>query len=163
VSSNHQTAQRRADVDDRRNPVIAWGPKDGSRCWVTPALTGALFSAIFAGCPHAARSAALTCGPQPDIAPAELRTRIDGDAKVAATVILQARPPLSRRFVVAQRNEMRHKYAAVEPVAIDRFMLWATCQVISNDPTQTGSQKFDRYADVYRLMSEPGKDTAPAE
>src|SRR4051794_2853577 len=100
VSSNHQTARRRGGVDDQRKPATASGPKHGFRRWVMPALTVALFAPIFAGCPHAARSAALTCGPQPDIAPPELRTRIDSDARATATVILQARPPLSRRFVI---------------------------------------------------------------
>jgi hypothetical protein len=89
---------------------------------------------------------------------------VDRDAKAMSKLILQAEPDTNlRRFVVAHRNELRLKYTQVEPLLISSYLLWATCQAISNDPTQTGSQKFDRYADAYRLLSEPLKDTPHAE
>jgi hypothetical protein len=46
---------------------------------------------------------------------------------------------------------------------LDADLLWSTCRAISNDPDQNGRSKFEWFADVYRLLSEPIKGATHAE
>ena len=68
-----------------------------------------------------------------------------------------------RGLVGHQRHALREAYPEVEPPTLDGYLLWETCQTISNDPALVGSQKFDKYSDFYRLLSEPIKAPAHSE
>ena len=68
-----------------------------------------------------------------------------------------------RSFISAQRSELRQNHAEVEPAVIDSFLMWVTCQTLSNDGTLTGPQKFDKYADLYRMLNEPAKAAPHSE
>ncbi len=119
------------------------------------------FAALFIGCQQPAR-AALSCGAQPEIAVHDGAEPIKGDATGRADLILHAPPSVNlRSLVTAQRRQMRQKYADVEKALLDSYLLWTTCQTISNDEDLVGSQKFDLYSNVYRLLSEPIDKGAP--
>jgi hypothetical protein len=119
---------------------------------LAPALA-VIFAAVLVGCPRVAL-AALACGVQPEFLAGVLE-RIKGDAEGKAGLILQAPPRSERNLVTAQRRDLRQKYAEVDKSTVDRYLLWVTCQTISNDPTLAETQKFDEYSNVYRLLSEP--------
>jgi hypothetical protein len=66
--------------------------------------------------------------------------------------------------VTGQRRDLRQKYPSADKMALDRYLLWVTCQAISNDRTLGGSQRFDQYSKLYCLPNEPiDKVAAPAE
>ena len=120
-------------------------------------------AALLLSLPHPVH-AALPCGTQPDITPDDQATAVKQDAKTRAGRILTSqRKDELRGFVLTQRQEMRHDHADVDASQLDAYLLWVTCQTISDDPATSGSQKFDRYADVYRLLNEPIKGPVHTE
>jgi hypothetical protein len=121
-------------------------------------------AAILAGCPVPVQAASLTCGPQPEIVPAEQAAAATTDIERKAVLIVRA--PMNadlRSFVKVQRQALRQEHADVDPLLLDADLLWTTCRTISNDPAQDGRSKFEWYADVYRLLSEPIKGATHAE
>jgi hypothetical protein len=105
----------------------------------------------------------LPCGPRPEVGSGALATQLKGDIENTANLIHHAPPsPNLRRFVTAQRRELRQKYPSIERPALDVYLVWATCQTISKDPTLASSQGFDEYANFYRLLTEPIDKAAPA-
>jgi hypothetical protein len=38
--------------------------------------------------------------------------------------------------VTGQRRDLRQKYPSADKMALDRYLLWVTCQAISNDRTR---------------------------
>jgi hypothetical protein len=121
-------------------------------------------AAILAGCPLSVQAASLTCGPQPEIVPAEQAAAATADIEGKAALIFRAQSNSDLRgFIRAQRQALRHEHADVDASLLDAELLWSTCRAISNDPIETGSSKFDRYADLYRLLSEPIRSATHAE
>jgi hypothetical protein len=100
--------------------------------------------------------AKLPCGEQPEVLPVEVAEKLKGDTNGNVTVILQASPSVDRRKLVdSQRRELRRKYPNADKLTIDRYMLWTTCQTISNQETLGGIQQFEEYSRLYRLITEP--------
>lgn len=107
-------------------------------------------------------SAALPCGAKPEIIPAEFASASREDAEQKSDAILQAKPSEDlRKLVTTSRNELRHEHPKADATTVDQYLLWFTCQKISNDETVAPTMKFDSYSRFYRLMSEPIKATAP--
>ena len=52
--------------------------------------------------------------------------------------------------------------ASVDRSALDQYLLWVTCRMIARDNALSGSEQFERYSAVYRLISEPIDKAAPA-
>ncbi len=128
-----------------------------------PVIRGLVGAALIVSLPLPSH-AALTCGDQPEIAPAERAAAVKADAKGKADQIVGKQNNAGLRgFVLAQRQGLRHEYAEVDASQLDAYLMWITCQTISNDPAESASQKFDRYADVYRLLNEPIKGPVHAE
>jgi hypothetical protein len=108
--------------------------------------------------------AALQCGPQPEITPAEQTAQVKSDTESKAILIMHAEPGVNlRRLVSSQRTELRQKYPDVAAATLDSYLMWVACRAISDDPSRDGSQKFDEYADLYRILSEPIRSPAHAE
>ena len=102
-------------------------------------------SALFLGCLNQA-SAALPCGAPPDLEPE----------------ILQPPPKTNlRTMITATRRELRQTFTDADKQSIDRYLLWATCRDISDNPELAPTQKFDKYADYYRMIGEPIALTVP--
>ena len=133
-----------------------------SRSALLPLTFLVAFPAVFVGCSRPALAAALSCGTRPEISPGDVAKQVDSDAEEKTSLILHAPPSADlRRLVTAQRRELRHKYASVDKLALDHYLLWTTCRTISADPMLAGSQKFDAYSNVYRLLSEPIDKATP--
>lgn len=132
----------------------------GTSRWQSARTILAGCAAIFLGCPGTAL-AALPCGAQPPILPVDSAEQIKRDAQSTANLIRHAPSDAKlRKFVAASRAEFRQKHADGDAVSLDHYLLWVTCQTISNDPTKVPTQKFDEYSNVYRLMSEPIAEAA---
>jgi hypothetical protein len=112
-----------------------------------------VFAALGAGGVRLAHAGGLTCGSQPaiiDQAKSAIKAKVD--------LILQAPPNTNMRGLIsARRHALHEKFTDVEPLQIDAYLLWMTCKTLSADPEQSASQKFDKYAGLYRLLSEPIK------
>ena len=122
------------------------------------------FTAMFVSCSQSTLAAALSCGTQPEILPADVAKHVDGDAEEKTDVILHAPASVNLRGMVAtQRRELRNKYPSIDTLTLDHYLLWTTCRTISSDPMLGGGQKFDMYSNLYRLMSEPIKAAPAAE
>jgi hypothetical protein len=114
-----------------------------------------VFVVIFVGCGRPAL-AAISCGQQPENLPVEGGEQFKHDVADKANLILHAPAGVNLRFfVAAKRRELRQKYPDVDRSTLDHYLLWTTCQTISNDPTLAVTQKFDEYSNFYRLMTEP--------
>jgi hypothetical protein len=149
-------------VDQRSKLTMSRIPWTKNLCGVMTLLV--VFVAIVVVYSRPAH-AVLTCGAQPEVAPADLAEQIKSDAKSKASLIIQAPPSVDlRKFVIGQRRDLRLTYAKADKLMMDHYLLWATCQTISNDRTIAGSEQFEEYSRLYRLLSEPmDKVTAPAE
>jgi hypothetical protein len=120
---------------------------------VLPSRPVTLMFVLSAFCIGGARPglAGITCGNEPEQV-AEAAAQV----KDQAALILQAPANNARRaLVLAKRRELREKYAEIDPGLLDHDLLWVVCQNIAKDRTMAGSQQFERYAELYRLMSEP--------
>jgi len=123
--------------------------------WSLPAIVVIAFAAVLTGGsrPSAAK---LPCGEQPEVAPVEVADQIKGDADGNVTIIRQASPSADlRKLVGARRRELRRKYPDVDRLTIDHYLLWATCETISNAPGLGGGQQLEEYSKLYRLITEP--------
>jgi hypothetical protein len=122
-----------------------------------------VFAVIFVGCLRPSL-AALPCGAQPEDLPADVAQQITSDTDNNANLFTHAPASVSLRgLVTAKRRELWQKYPSVDKSVLDHYLLWATCQTISKDPTLAVDQKFDNYSNFYRLLSEPLKGAGPAE
>ena len=100
--------------------------------------------------------AALVCGKKPQMATEDGIRPIKLDVQTKVARIRQAPPRTNlRALVTATRRELWQSYANVEKSELDHYLLWVTCQTISNDPALEATQMFDEYSNLYRLMSEP--------
>jgi hypothetical protein len=79
-----------------------------------------------------------------------------------ASEILQPPPKTNlRTMITATRRELRQTFTDADKQSIDRYLLWATCRDISDNPELAPTQKFDKYADYYRMIGEPIALTVP--
>jgi hypothetical protein len=123
--------------------------------WPLPSIAVIVFAAVLMGGSRPS-PAKLPCGEQPEVLPVEVAEKLKGDTNGNVTVILQASPSVDRRKLVdSQRRELRRKYPDADKLTIDRYMLWTTCQTISNQETLGGIQQFEEYSRLYRLITEP--------
>ena len=91
--------------------------------------------------------AAIPCGEQPEIVPEAAVEEVKLDTAEKANAILQAPPSANLRVLVKEtRRELRAKFAKVDKLTIDHYLLWVTCQTISDDRSLAASQKFDQYS-----------------
>jgi hypothetical protein len=107
--------------------------------------------------------AALPCGTQPEFAvagSAEIKSDIEGKADL---ILRKPASPNMRALVTAQRHALRETYPDADALTLDSYLLWMTCQSISADGTLAVSQKFDKYSDFYRWLSEPIKAPTHSE
>jgi len=126
-------------------------------------VVAAVFAAVLLGVPRPA-PAALPCGEQPELVEMDGAAQMKRDVAEKAGLILQAPPSANlRAFVTAKRRELRQKYAEIDKTALDQYLMWVTCQAISRDPDLVASQKFDEYANLYRLLNEPIAQAAKPE
>jgi hypothetical protein len=109
--------------------------------------------------------ASLLCGIKPEIAAEDGAQLIERDAQIKVDRLRQAPPRANlRAMVAASRRELRRVYGKVEQPLVDHYLLWVTCQTISNDDTLAATQMFDEYSSFYRLMSEPtDRSPSPAD
>lgn len=116
-------------------------------------IRASVCAAVFLGCFDPAL-AALPCGDQPVIPSAD-EAQIRPDA-IAKTALIRHAPANTnmRVLVTTTRNELRHKFADIDKLTVDHYLLWVTCQSIAADYSLAPTQKFDEYALLYRLMSE---------
>ncbi len=124
---------------------------------------GVLIAAVaLAWCTPAAR-AALTCEDMPVLQPANAIQGVAADAQEKAELIRNFPPADRRHFIISQRQDLRAKYPLIDPLLLDRFLLWTTCEAIDQDTRLSPSQAFDEYSGLYRQLSEPIKAPAHAE
>jgi hypothetical protein len=108
--------------------------------------------------------ASLACGTKPKIATEDGARQIKSNVQLKVDRIRQApRRTNLRALVTASRRELWQSYANVEKSELDHYLLWVTCQTISNDPALEATQMFDEYSNLYRLMSEPLDQPAAAD
>jgi hypothetical protein len=136
---------------------------DGRRCTALRAgvVVVALATCLFVGARPAL--AGMSCGAQPEPLPPAFAAQVVGDAGHRADVILKAPEGTGLRgLVTAQRREMRAAYPSVEHSLLDQYLLSVTCRTLAQDSALAPSQQFDKYANIYRLLSEPIDKAAPA-
>ena len=107
--------------------------------------------------------AGLNCGDMPILQPASIVPAVQTDVQEKVEIIRAHALKDRRRFIVAQRQDMRAKYPQIDPVLLDSYVLWTTCQSIEDDKNLAPAQAFDEYSDLYRQLSEPIKAPEHAE
>jgi hypothetical protein len=125
--------------------------------WMAPSAFAfvSVFAPISIGWSPAALGE-MTCGAVPENLPVEGADQLERDVQGKAKFILEAPASTNLRVLVtASRRDLRAKHANVEKSTLDHYLLWVTCQAISRDVTLAPSQKFDKYSNFYRLMTEP--------
>lgn len=155
----HEGGWRRPVV---KNLPMSWTQKTKLRWPVPlPSTFVIVVAAVSLGCLRPA-VAALPCGAEPEVSPAGVADKIKGDADGDANALLQAAPSIdARKLAATQRRELRQKYPQVDKSTLDSYLLWTTCQTISNDPTLAAPQMLAAYAKFYRLLTEPIDKAAP--
>jgi hypothetical protein len=136
---------------------MSWPQKTKEPRWLVPLPSTFMivFAAVCFGCLRPAL-AALSCGAEPEVSPAGVADKIKSDADQSANLMLQPPPGADmRKLAATQRRGLRQKYPNVDKLTLDGYLLWVTCQTISDDPALAAAQELDAYGKVYRLLTEP--------
>ena len=127
------------------------------------ATTCAVLAAIALAVCAPSAYAGLNCGDMPILKPASVVPAVQADVQEKVESIRARALKDRRRFIVAQRQEMRAKFPQIDQGLLDRYLLWSTCQAIEDDKNVAPAQAFDEYAGLYRQISEPIKAPEHAE
>ncbi len=134
---------------------MSWVQSAKELRWPLPSIGIIVFAAVLMGGsrPSAAK---LPCGEQPEVSPVDVADQIKSDADGNVTIIRQASPSVDlRKLVDTRRRELRRKYPGVDKLTIDHYLLWATCQTISDAPELGAAQQLEEYSKLYRLITFP--------
>ena len=134
---------------------MSWVQSAKDRRWSLPSIGIIVFAAVLMGGSRPS-PAKLPCGEQPEVSPVDVADQIKSDADGNVTIIRQASPSVDlRKLVDTRRRELRRKYPGVDKLTIDHYLLWATCQTISDAPELGAAQQLEEYSKLYRLITFP--------
>jgi hypothetical protein len=134
---------------------MSWVQSAKELRWPLPSIGIIVFAAVLMGGSRPS-PAKLPCGEQPEVSPVDVADQIKGDADGNVTIIRQASPSVDlRKLVDTRRRELRRKYPGVDKLTIDHYLLWATCQTISDAPELGAAQQLEEYSKLYRFITVP--------